>query len=163
LQRLPRKSKRTSAAMAAVTSSAASVVVNAEAATVAAEAAVAGAKAALAKHVAKHARTSAPNALKAAMASAASAMPMAATQLRARNDRPVKPATMAATTRRAPSVPIVLKARAPARVVQTAVVNAAAADVVVTAGIALNAATARPATRKSRISHWPIRRPWLRP
>ena len=152
--------------MAAVTSSAASVasvVVNAEAATAAAVAAVAAVRAALAKHVAKHARTSAPNALKAAMASAASAMPMAATRLRARSDRSVKPATMAATTRRGPSVPIVLKARAPARVVQTAVVNAAAADVVVTAGIALNAATARHATRKSRISHWPIRRPWLRP
>ena len=136
--------------MAAVTSSAvsaASVVVNAEAATVAAVAAVAAARAALAKDVAKYARTSAPNALKAAMASAASAMPMAATRLRARNDRRVKPVTMAATTRRAPSVPSVLKARVPARVVQSAAVNAAAVDVVVTAQNAVNAQTARSATR----------------
>ena len=153
-----------------------SVVVNAAAAMVAVVAAVVVAKvdwATRARVGAKVVLTSAVlnavnvlNALKAAMASAASAMPRAATRQRARSILLARPATMVATMKRAPSVPIALKARAPARAAQSAVANAAVVVAVVIAQSAASVAsapTARPAIRKSRISHWRIRRPWLRP
>ena len=159
-----------------MTINAVSAVVNAAAAMVAVVAAVVEAKVDQATRVkvgAKVVLTSAVlnavtvvNAQKGAMANAVIAMPRAATRQRAKSMLRVWPAAMDATTKRAPSVPSALMARAPARAAQSAAANAAAVVAVVIAQSAasvVSALTARPAIRKSRISHWRTRRPWLRP